>query len=481
MKKIISIVLAVCIAMSVSITAFASESYPSYEAVSQQTLDAGSYVIKNSEVTSNLTGFFDLITLMDSEAVSKDTVTKFLNEALSNMKENDGKLLVYGEENMVAYLAVMEAANYLDIEDVGYDILGLLLDMDPEVVMDNPYYYVEIIPFAYAIDEVDFAKALAKTLTENYYVMGKGMNYYTASSGSEFFGCDNNAVYIAAVAPLYDDYQAEIEDAISIVEDLCAMDGGYCADFPGTEWYYPAVSSDSTALMLRAYSYLSIFAQKSEYYLAAAKAYNNLTAMLEEDGGYTGWNKAYSTMDAIRGLYPYSILASIFSTYSGWYEDTNTGDWYYFGDNTIETGWVKSPASGRWYYMDENTGIMQTGWVKVENKWYYLNSQGAMQKGWVNDNGIWYFLKGDGSMATGWVKDNGKWYYTNTHGTMLTGWQKINGTWYYLNASGSMRTGWLLDNGKWYYLNASGAMRTADLTYKGKVYHFNSSGACTNP
>ena len=30
----------------------------------------------------------------------------------------------------------------------------------------------------------------------------------------------------------------------------------------------------------------------------------------------------------------------------------------------------------------------------------------------------WYFLEQDGAMATGWKKDNEKWYYLNSDGSM---------------------------------------------------------------
>ena len=46
----------------------------------------------------------------------------------------------------------------------------------------------------------------------------------------------------------------------------------------------------------------------------------------------------------------------------------------------------------------------------------------------------------------------------NDSGAIQTGWVKENGTWYYLNQSGSMETGWFTVSDKWYYANESGAL-----------------------
>lgn len=42
---------------------------------------------------------------------------------------------------------------------------------------------------------------------------------------------------------------------------------------------------------------------------------------------------------------------------------------------------------------------------------------------------------------------------------MATGWLNLNNNWYYLNKNGTLQTGWLQDSvGKWYYLNSDGTM-----------------------
>lgn len=49
-------------------------------------------------------------------------------------------------------------------------------------------------------------------------------------------------------------------------------------------------------------------------------------------------------------------------------------------------------------------------------------------------------------MATGWVKLNNKYYYLNSSGTMTTGWKQIGKYWYYFYDSGTMATNTTIDN-----------------------------------
>ena len=65
---------------------------------------------------------------------------------------------------------------------------------------------------------------------------------------------------------------------------------------------------------------------------------------------------------------------------------------------------------------------------------------------------------------------------------MQTGWVKVDNKWYYMNPSGAMRTGWLKLNDVWYYLKSSGVMACNEsMVISGKKYNFNSNGRCLNP
>lgn len=57
-------------------------------------------------------------------------------------------------------------------------------------------------------------------------------------------------------------------------------------------------------------------------------------------------------------------------------------------------------------------------------------------------------------MNTGWIKTNDKWYYLEESGAMVTGWKKDNEKWYYLNLDGSMCCNTYIDG---YYLGSDGA------------------------
>lgn len=56
---------------------------------------------------------------------------------------------------------------------------------------------------------------------------------------------------------------------------------------------------------------------------------------------------------------------------------------------------------------------MATGWVSVDNVWYYLNpSGGAMMTGWILVDKSWYYMDPvSGAMAVGWKDINNKQYY----------------------------------------------------------------------
>lgn len=141
-------------------------------------------------------------------------------------------------------------------------------------------------------------------------------------------------------------------------------------------------------------------------------------------------------------------------------------------DNTIE---IDVKNSGKYIVTDSyvssksdseiNNADAQykEGWNKIGEDWIYVRN-GVPVTGWIKDiNGKWYYLSSAGIMQTGWIKENERWYFLSQSGEMKIGWQYIDEDWYYFNEKsdgymGAMKTGWLNYNGKWYYLNQDGSM-----------------------
>ena len=140
---------------------------------------------------------------------------------------------------------------------------------------------------------------------------------------------------------------------------------------------------------------------------------------------------------------------------NGWIIDQ--GHKYYYENGKKVTGWLQ--LNNKWYYLNAE-GIMQTGWLQLNNKWYYLNAEGIMQTGWLQLDNKKYYLNAEGIMQTGWLQLNNKWYYFYESGSMAKGWVERPDGWYYTNNEGIMQTGWQTINGKKYYFYSSGLMAT---------------------
>ena len=143
-----------------------------------------------------------------------------------------------------------------------------------------------------------------------------------------------------------------------------------------------------------------------------------------------------------------------------------------------QLGWVKK--NNKWYYVTAKGNY--TGWAKIDGEYYLFGNDGAMKTGWQQVGNKWYLLAPNGKMITGWRKVNGKWYFMNNSGDMKTGWIKCGYNWFYLKNTGAMAAGgWEKIEGKWYYFSNNGVMYAGPHVYKidGKYYFFESSGALT--
>ena len=100
--------------------------------------------------------------------------------------------------------------------------------------------------------------------------------------------------------------------------------------------------------------------------------------------------------------------------------------------------WIKSDS--RWWYEHYDGSYTTNGWEKINDTWYYFDSEGWMKTGWIKEYGNWYYLDDSGAMKTGWCWVSGSWYYLNTSGAMQTGWQNIGDDTYFFASSGARQT-----------------------------------------
>ena len=172
----------------------------------------------------------------------------------------------------------------------------------------------------------------------------------------------------------------------------------------------------------------------------------------------------------------------------GWQREN--GQWRYYENKKAVKTWKK--IAGVWYYFNQD-GIMlsntvyddylfnksgamvETSWVKIDEKWYYARESGKIIRNkWEKINGSWYrfdetgimlsktiyndyLLQTSGAMAEkDWVKMDKKWYYATESGKIIRNkWEKINGSWYRFDETGIMLSKTIYND---YLLQTSGAM-----------------------
>lgn len=194
----------------------------------------------------------------------------------------------------------------------------------------------------------------------------------------------------------------------------------------------------------------------------------------------------------------------------GWQKEN--GQWRYYESKNAVTNWKK--IAGHWYYFNQD-GIMlsntvyddylfnksgamvETSWVKIEEKWYYATESGKIIRNkWEKINGSWYrfdetgimlsktiyndyLLQTSGAMAEkNWVKMDEKWYYATDSGKVVRNkWGKINSSWYLFDNAGVMLSSQWKDK---YYLKDSGAMAQSEWFFDKKYnswFYLKSDGA----
>ncbi|MCH5314466.1 MAG: hypothetical protein J1E81_01030 [Eubacterium sp.] len=309
MKKIIAVIIAVCLVMSTGITALAEDKKVTSDELMAELQGAVDYLSKESYTVDDALELYYLV----SSGAEVNNVDSFATAVKENLSANDGKLVTSNGETLTAYAAAIQIMMYVDIEDD--DTFSTLLDnfskMDPTVLPASPYEYNVIIPASIFVEDESFGKTLCDTLIENYYEKGNGMNYYG-------LGCDNTAYLITALSTYSFDYEEVISDCLAVLETY-KVDGGYCYNREyGTE---PNADSTALALMALCSAYFSSDEDNDEIKEACDSAYNALTSFKGSSVGvYTYMNdgdNAFATADALRGISLYYIVVAIDELFNG--------------------------------------------------------------------------------------------------------------------------------------------------------------------
>ena len=104
-------------------------------------------------------------------------------------------------------------------------------------------------------------------------------------------------------------------------------------------------------------------------------------------------------------------------------------------------------------------------WRKQGEKWQFVREYGAPEKGWLVYKNDWYYQSPvEDVMETGWLNLQGKTYFLSTEnnasfGHVVTGWQWIDGYCYYFEEADQADYGVLFTSGKTndgYYVDANG-------------------------
>lgn len=87
--------------------------------------------------------------------------------------------------------------------------------------------------------------------------------------------------------------------------------------------------------------------------------------------------------------------------------------------SNVKTGWKK--IDDKWYYYDSNSVLQKSKWINTNSKWYYFGTDGVMQTSkWISGK---YYVKDDGTMAISEWVDAGK-YYVGADGKWIKGYDR---------------------------------------------------------
>ena len=162
---------------------------------------------------------------------------------------------------------------------------------------------------------------------------------------------------------------------------------------------------------------------------------------------------------------------------TGWVKQDD--QWSYINsDGSKATGFLNLGSST--FYLDQN-GVLKTGWFKVGKNYYYADpdNEGRLKTGWLTYNDARYYLDPETfARYTGIHKVDGKLYVFSDAGRRRTGpvWVTTSKGKCYVKKDNTLQTGWLKYGSNWYYFDGSGVMKTGKLITGNKTYFLNDKG-----
>ena len=312
MKKLISVTLAICVALTslfTGIYAMADSKVTSSD-VKTKINESAIYLMSVKKTGFTVDNAGSLNSFIRAGVNMSDYKAEFAKSVKENLDSNGGKIqstVGYDANNNWAPIKGESAGVYANVilaldglgynakSFEGYNIVSAFENVKLVKDNENQYLFSSIFTVANKYGLKDYLKKAQNFLVNNYYEFGTGSTYYTST--------DSTSQFVITVAP-YAGYQSFVDDALASIENF-KKDGGYLYNLDNNS----QVNADSTALALAAYSAANNLDK-------AQKIYTELSAFECKDtkGAYYFDAKEKSenptaTADALTGLmYFYDAL-----------------------------------------------------------------------------------------------------------------------------------------------------------------------------
>ncbi len=168
------------------------------------------------------------------------------------------------------------------------------------------------------------------------------------------------------------------------------------------------------------------------------------------------------------------------------YDSTKPGYIFIEQNNTLAKGW-KLIAGKKFYFDESNNSVAATDFTEIQGKTYYFNAKGEMQTSWIIVDGKKYYLDpATGERKVGLITLAGKTYYLQDTvlaghpiGSMRTGWVEIKTIRYFFDDNGVQQRGLVHDKttGDYYFIEYNNTLASGWRTVAGKRYYFDSMNA----